>query len=44
MRRLRYVLHVAVNRSAQSAVFIGSHEATVQETVVLRPEMDRRVP
>ena len=39
------MLHVAVNRSAQSAVFIGSrNEATAQESVVLRPEMDRRVP
>src|SRR5215212_11201549 len=33
------MLHVAVNRSAHSAVFIGSrNEATAQETVVLRPE------
>jgi uncharacterized RmlC-like cupin family protein len=39
------MLHVAVNRSAQSAVFIGSrNESTAQESVVLRPEMDRRVP
>ncbi|MCG2632594.1 cupin domain-containing protein [Bradyrhizobium sp. WYCCWR 13023] len=39
------MLHVAVNRSAQSAVFIGSrNEATAQESVVLRPEMDRKVP
>ncbi len=39
------MLHVAVNRSAQPAVFIGSrNEATAQESVVLRPEMDRKVP
>jgi uncharacterized RmlC-like cupin family protein len=39
------VLHVAVNRSAQPAVFIGSrNEATAQESVVLRPEMDQKVP
>ena len=39
------MLHVAVNRGAQSAVFIGSrNEATAQESVVLRPEMDRKVP
>jgi uncharacterized RmlC-like cupin family protein len=39
------MLHVAVNRGAQSAVFIGSrNEATAQESVVLRPEMDQRVP
>src|SRR6202165_2244333 len=39
------MLHVAVNRGVQSAVFIGSRkEATAQESVVLRPEMDRRVP
>ena len=39
------MLHVAVNRGAQFAVFIGSrNEATAQETVVLRPEMDRKVP
>jgi uncharacterized RmlC-like cupin family protein len=39
------VLHVAVNRSVQPAVFIGSrNEATAQESIVLRPEMDRKVP
>lgn len=39
------MLHVAVNRSAQAAVFIGSrNEATAQESVVLRPEMDRKIP
>jgi uncharacterized RmlC-like cupin family protein len=39
------MLHVAVNRGAHSAVFIGSrNEATAQESVVLRPEMDRKVP
>lgn len=39
------MLHVAVNRGAQSAVLIGSrNEATAQESVVFRPEMDGRVP
>jgi uncharacterized RmlC-like cupin family protein len=39
------ILHVAVNRSQRPAVFIGSrNEATAQESVVLRPEMDRKVP
>jgi uncharacterized RmlC-like cupin family protein len=39
------MLHVAVNRSEQPAVFIGSrNEATAQESVALRPEMDRKVP
>jgi uncharacterized RmlC-like cupin family protein len=39
------MLHVAVNRAAQSAVLIGSrNEATAQESVVFRPEMDGRVP
>jgi uncharacterized RmlC-like cupin family protein len=39
------MLHVAVNRSAQPAVFIGCrNEATAQESVVLRPEMDCKVP
>jgi hypothetical protein len=29
----------------QPAVFVGSrNEATAQESVVLRPEMDRKVP
>jgi uncharacterized RmlC-like cupin family protein len=39
------MLHVAVNRGAKPAVFIGSrNEATAQESVVLRPEMDPKVP
>ncbi len=39
------MLHVAVNRSAQPAVFVGCrNEATAQESVVLRPEMDCKVP
>jgi uncharacterized RmlC-like cupin family protein len=39
------MLHVAVNRSTQPAVFIGSRdEATAQESVVLQADMDRRVP
>ena len=39
------MLHVAVNRGAQPAVFVGSrNEATAQESVVSRPEMDRKVP
>ena len=39
------VLHVAVNRSNKPAVFIGArNEPTAQESVVLRPEMDARVP
>lgn len=39
------MLHVAVNRSAQPAIFMGSrNEATANESVVLRPEMDRIVP
>jgi len=39
------VLHVAVNRSAVPAVFVGSrNEPTAQESVVLFPEMDSRVP
>ena len=39
------VLHVAVNRGTTPAVFMGSrNEATAQESVVLRPEMDARVP
>jgi hypothetical protein len=34
-----------VNRGAHSAVLIGSrNEATAQESVVFRPEMDRKVP
>jgi uncharacterized RmlC-like cupin family protein len=39
------VLHVAVNRGATPAVFVGSrNEATAQESLVLRPEMDVCVP
>lgn len=39
------VLHVAVNRSNLPAVFIGARsEPTAQESLVLRPEMDARVP
>jgi uncharacterized RmlC-like cupin family protein len=39
------VLHVAVNRSEKPAVFIGSrNEPSAQESVVLRPEMDSKVP
>jgi uncharacterized RmlC-like cupin family protein len=39
------VLHVAVNRGTTPAVFMGSrNEATAQESLVLRPEMDARVP
>ncbi len=40
------VAHVAVNRSATTpAVFVGvRNEATAQESVVMRPELDRLVP
>ena len=39
------VLHVAVNRGPKAAVFIGSrNEPTAQESVVMYPEMDARVP
>ena len=39
------VLHVAVNRGEEPAVFIGSrNEPTAQESVVMYPEMDARVP
>jgi uncharacterized RmlC-like cupin family protein len=39
------VLHVAVNRGTKPAVFIGArNEPTAQESVVLYPEMDSRVP
>jgi uncharacterized RmlC-like cupin family protein len=39
------VLHVAVSRGTKPAVFIGSRNgATAQESVVMRPEMDARVP
>jgi uncharacterized RmlC-like cupin family protein len=39
------LLHVAVNRTSQPAVFVGArNEPTAQESVVLHPEMDDRVP
>jgi uncharacterized RmlC-like cupin family protein len=39
------VLHVAVNRGQRPAVFIGSrNEPTAQESVIMHPEMDVRVP
>ncbi len=39
------VPHVAVNRGASPAVFIGArNEATAQESVIMRPELDVRVP
>jgi uncharacterized RmlC-like cupin family protein len=40
------VPHVAVNRSRTSpAVFVGGrNEPTAQESVVMHPELDRRVP
>ena len=42
----RNVPHVAVNRSAtQPAVFFGVRDdPTAQESVVMRPELDGRVP
>jgi uncharacterized RmlC-like cupin family protein len=39
------VLHVAVNRGRAPAIFVGSrNEATAKESMVLRPELDARVP
>ncbi len=39
------VLHVAVNRSATPALFVGARtDPNEQESVVMRPEMDERVP
>ena len=39
------VLHVAVNRGDKPAVLIGSrNEPTAQESVIMHPEMDARVP
>jgi uncharacterized RmlC-like cupin family protein len=39
------VIHVAVNRSREPAVFIGArNEPTAQESVIMRPEMDARIP
>jgi uncharacterized RmlC-like cupin family protein len=39
------VPHVAVNRGAVPAVLVGArNEPTAQESVVMRPELDSRVP
>lgn len=39
------VLHVAVNRGQQPAVFVGArNEPSAQESVVLRPDLDAAVP
>jgi uncharacterized RmlC-like cupin family protein len=39
------VPHVAVNRSAVPAVFVGARtDPNEQESVVMRPELDERVP
>lgn len=39
------VPHVAVNRGTAAAVFVGArNEPTAQESVLMRPELDRRVP
>ena len=39
------VPHVAVNRGTGDAVFVGArNEATAQESVVMRPDLDQRVP
>ena len=39
------VLHVAVNRGDEPAVFMACrNEPTAQESVVLFPEMDQRIP
>lgn len=39
------VPHVAVNRGANDAVFVAArNEATAQESVVMRPELDHHVP
>jgi uncharacterized RmlC-like cupin family protein len=39
------VLHIAVNRGDRPAVFIGSrNEPTAQESVVMHPDMDAKVP
>jgi uncharacterized RmlC-like cupin family protein len=39
------VLHVAVNRGKDTAVFIGSrNEPTAHESMILHPDMDRKVP
>lgn len=37
--------HIAVNRNETPAVFVGARtDPNDQESVVLRPELDRRVP
>ncbi len=39
------VLHVAVNRGSKPAVFLGArNEPTAQESVVMYPDMDAKVP
>jgi uncharacterized RmlC-like cupin family protein len=39
------VPHVAVNRGAMPAVFVGARtDPNEQESVVMRPELDERVP
>jgi uncharacterized RmlC-like cupin family protein len=39
------VAHVAVNRTAMPAVFVGARtDPNEQESVVLRPDLDARVP
>jgi uncharacterized RmlC-like cupin family protein len=39
------VLHVGVNRGDHAAVFVGTrNEPTAQESLVLYPEMDAKVP
>jgi uncharacterized RmlC-like cupin family protein len=39
------VPHVAVNRSERPAVFVGARsDPNEQESVVMRPELDERVP
>lgn len=39
------VLHVAVNRASKPAAFLGArNEPTAQESVVMHPEMDAKVP
>jgi uncharacterized RmlC-like cupin family protein len=39
------VPHVAVNRSERPAVFVGARsDPNEQESVVMRPDLDERVP
>jgi uncharacterized RmlC-like cupin family protein len=39
------VPHVAVNRSERAAVFVGARsDPNEQESVVMRPDLDERVP